>query len=81
MPHMIKADDKAVENKASMMSIRSTGLLKIKAPNYTQITGVSHHVCDVFTLQVDWRLKYYRTVGCSKLETTEGLLPGLWLNL
>jgi len=71
------SDDKAIENKASMMSIRSTGLLKIKAPNYTRLTGISHHVYYVFTLQADRRLKYYRTVGCGKLETIEYLLPGM----
>ncbi|RKZ69190.1 MAG: hypothetical protein DRQ44_03340 [Gammaproteobacteria bacterium] len=48
------SDDKAIENKASMRSIRSTGLLKIKAANYTQIAGIPHHVCEVLALQADW---------------------------
>jgi len=71
------SDDKAIENKAGMMSIRSTGLLKIKAANYTLLTVVPHHVCEVFTLLADWRKKEFRTAGCSKQETIEDLLPGM----
>ena len=43
-------ENKAIENKASMMFIWSTDLLKIKAPNYTRLTEIPHHVCDAFTL-------------------------------
>ena len=46
------SDDKEVENKTSMMSMRCL-TTEIKAQNYTQIIGIPHHVCDAFALQVD----------------------------